>query len=221
MTPIEFQQWLGEQGRPVTPDGQIGRQTRTATIEAFTNPCAPAVSDADLRVIADRLNCDVKQIKAVAAVESGGAGFDRLGRPKILFERHIFHRLTNGKYSACSFSMEKGGGYAEDSWDKLTLAIGKDVDAAFMATSWGKFQVLARNWQGMGYSSPVSMAYSTVMGEAAHYEMLARYVEYAKLTGALRRLSTNPQDNVAFARGYNGPGYAQFDYDAKLAKEMA
>lgn len=220
MSKEEFQQWLGAHGQPVLVDGQFGPQTKAATIAAFTNTCADAVTDDQLTALATRLGCTVKQLKAVATVESGGAGFDKKGRPKILFERHIFHGLTDGRASTCGFSNPKGGGYNEDSWKKLTSAMNVDVLAAFASCSWGKFQVLGRHWNALNYPSSLELAYSCVSGEGAHYEMLARYIEANRMLGALKRLSTNPEDNRAFARGYNGPSYARFRYDEKLAEAM-
>jgi hypothetical protein len=217
----ELQQWLGTHGQPVLVDGQPGPLTRKAIRAAFTISSAPAVTDADLTILAARLGCTAKQIKAVAKVESGASAFDKFGRPKILFERHLFFRLTAGRFGHSAWSDAAGGGYNEDSWDKLAHAACEDADAAFSATSWGRFQILGMHWQGLHYPSPIDMAYSTVTGEAAHYEMFARYLERNNLVGALRAISTNPADNVALAKGYNGPAYAKFSYDTKLAEAMA
>lgn len=220
MTPTEFQRWLGAHGQPVVVDGKPGPQTRAATIAAFTNNCASAVTDDDIDAIADRLGCTVKQIRAVAAVESGGAAFDKQGRPKILFERHLFHRLTNGAHGLTPFSNPKGGGYAEDSWVKLTYAACKDAKAAFGSASWGRFQVLGLHWLALQYPSALEMAYSTVTSEAAHFEMLARYIEHNGLKPAIQQLSTDPEDCRDFARSYNGPSYRKFSYHEKLARAM-
>jgi hypothetical protein len=220
MTPTEFQQWLGAHGHPVTVDGKLGPQTRAALLACFTNACAPAVTEAEIEAIAARLGCGLKQIRAVSMVESGGAAFDRQGRPKILFERHLFHRLTNGEFSVSSFSNPKAGGYADDSWQKLALAACKNPKAAFSAASWGKFQVMGLHWAALEYPSALDMAYSAVTGEAAHYEMLARYIERNGLRPALAKLSTDPLSCRDFARGYNGPDYSRNDYDVKLARAM-
>jgi hypothetical protein len=40
------------------------------------------------------------EIWAVFSVETSGCGFLTDRRPKILFERHIFSHLTNGRYDA-------------------------------------------------------------------------------------------------------------------------
>lgn len=220
MTPIELQQWLGAHGQPVAVDGQPGPKTRAAIVAAFTNLCAPAVTDADIVAIASRLGCTTKQIRAVATVESGGAGFDNHGRPKILFERHIFSRLTARAHDVCAFSNPKGGGYGDDSWEKLTQAACKDAGAAFASASWGKFQIMGMHWQALGYPSSIEMAYSTVTAEAAHYDMLARFIEQNGLKGALMALSDDPDTCRPFAKRYNGSGYEQFSYHTKLARAM-
>lgn len=221
MTVADLQHWLNAHGQTVATDGIAGPKTRAAIVAAFTNDCAPAVTDTDIAVLASRLGCSAKQIKTVARVESGGSAFDDMGRPKILFERHLFHRLTNGQHSVRPFSNPKGGGYNEPSWDKLTLAAGFDPDAAFASASWGKFQVLGTHWKALKYPSALELAYSTVTSEAAHYELLARYIEANGLKPALAKLSTNPRDNEAFAKGYNGPAFKKFAYDQKLAVAMS
>ncbi len=221
MTPIELQAWLGAHGHPVALDGHPGPMTRAAIVAAFTNKCAAAVNDDDIGALATRLGCSTRQIRAVAKVESGGGGFDNSGRPKILFERHYFHRLTQGKWSVAPFSNRIGGGYSEGSWDKLTAAACKDADAAFSSISVGKFQVMGAHWSVLKYPSPIEMAYSTVTGEAAHYDMLARYIEAFGLKSKLSDISTNPDDCRAFARSYNGSSYERFDYHTKIARAMA
>jgi hypothetical protein len=221
MTPHELQEWLGAHGRPVVVDGICGPKTRAAIIAVFTNNCAAAITDADIAALAVRLGCTAKQLKAVAKVESGGAAYDTQGRPKILFERHKFHKFTGGRFGVTSYSNPLRGGYNDSSWDKLTHAACKDAGSAFAAASWGKFQVMGFHWDTLGYPSALEMAYSTVTGEAAHYEMLGRFIDKNGLRSKLARLSANPEDNRAFAAAYNGPRYEDFAYHDKLAREMA
>lgn len=221
MTPAELQQWLNDHGQCLVVDGQIGPASRAAIEAVFTNLNAPAVNDADITVIASKLGCTEKQVRAVAQVESSGGGFDSLGRPKILFERHKFHSATGGKYSTAPYSNPSSGGYNEDSWDKLTHACAKDVDAAFASASWGKFQVMGFHWEALGYPSALDLAYSTVLSEAAHYELLARYVLENHLKEEMAQISTDPDDCRPFAKGYNGSGYEKYGYHEKLAKAMA
>ncbi|MYL99561.1 DUF3380 domain-containing protein [Novosphingobium sp. FGD1] len=204
----------------VKADGVFGPISREALRSRFTNINAPAITSAEMDKVAARLGCTVKQLRAVSIVESGGGGFDKDGHPKILFERHLFHRQTAGKWSPASSSQASGGRYTESSWDKLGLACAKDPDAAFGSCSWGKFQVLGLHWSKLRYASPYALAFSTVASEAAHYELLARYIEAFGLTDELRALSRDPDDCRAFAKGYNGPAYAQGGYHQKLARAM-
>lgn len=203
-----------------TVDGVFGPKSRAAVLAAFTNRNAPAVTPAEIATFADRLGCTEKQLRAVALVESSGGGFDPQGRPKILYERHLFHRLTEGRWSPAPFSQSAGGGYRESSWAKLLAACAHDPDAAFGAGSWGKFQVLGLHWSRLGYESSFALARSTVDSEAAHYELLLRYIFANGLADAMRAISIDPETCRAFAKGYNGPAYAKLGYHQKLARAM-
>jgi hypothetical protein len=56
----------------------------------------------DFQRIASELFCEARTVKAVHAVESSHNAFDSMGRPPILFERHLFSALTfhqfDGRY---------------------------------------------------------------------------------------------------------------------------
>jgi len=221
MTVADLQRWLNEHGAiTIGVDGKYGPATRNALLAAFSNLSAPAITSDQIDGIAERLGCTRKQVMAVAKVESGGSAYDDLGRPKILFERHYFHRLTQGKWSVCAYSNGTAGGYGESSWQKLADAAGKDPDAAFQSASWGRFQIMGSHWKALGYLDEVAMPWAMREGEYGHYEALCRYVETFGLVKAIRALSTDPETCRAFAKGYNGPGYARFDYHTKLAKAM-
>jgi len=213
---IDLQKAIGAK-----PDGIWGENSRKALLAAFTNPAPAKLSTADAKTYAGRLKVTPKQLAAVATVEAGGSGFDKAGRPKILFERHKFHKYTGGNYSVCTFSNPQRGGYDESSWDKLTGAIVTGaIDAAFMACSWGKFQVLGEYWDDFNYDSPFALAFSQVPGESGHYDLLCRYVEFNRLQDEMAALSADPKTCRAFAKAYNGPSYRDFDYHVKLAKAM-
>lgn len=202
-------------------DGVWGDLSRLALSGAFTSSNTASLGADKVIQFAKPLGVSAKQLAAVAKVEAAGSGFDANGRPKILFERHKFHKYTGGKYSICSFSNPHAGGYGEDSWGKLVGAIVTgDVDAAFMACSWGKFQVLGEYWDDFHYDSPFALAFSTVASEDGQYQLFVRYVEFFKLQDEMAKLSSNPEDCRAFAKAYNGPGYVNFDYHHKLAAAM-
>lgn len=216
----DLQRWLNDHGASLVVDGKCGPATRAAIGQVFTSHNPPPITDSDIAATALRLGCSPKQVRAVSIVESGGKTYDANGRPKMLFERHLFHRLTDGRYSTTDYSNATGGGYSMDSWAKLEAAACKDADAAFASASWGRFQVLGTHWRALEYISPIEMAYTTVTSEAASLTMLARYVKANGLAQALRSLSANPETCRAFARGYNGPGYEKFAYHTKLARAM-
>ena len=85
------------------------------------------LSEADYSASAKVLGVEAASIKAVAEVETAGSAFDDSGRPRILFERHIFHALTAGKYDAkhAVVSNKKPGATVSfppntGSWNRLT-----------------------------------------------------------------------------------------------------
>lgn len=220
MNLADFQRWLNARGAQLVADGVAGPATRAAVPAVFANPRAPAVTDSDIAAIALRLGCTSKQVRAVAKVESGGSAFDQRGRPKILFERHKFHGFTAGRWSVAAWSNPAGGGYGEDSWDKLARAACANVEGAFASTSWGRFQVMGFHAHALGFDSALDLAWSTVGSEAAHYELLVRFIEANRMQPKLRALSRDPATCRAFAAAYNGKGYAQNRYDVKLAEAM-
>lgn len=217
MTIAQLQQEIG-----VNPDGVWGPKSQAVFAEHFTNRAANALGESDFAGAAARLGCSVPQIKAVASVEANGAGFDPQGRPKILFERHKFHRFTGGKFSVCYFSNRDPGGYGTDSWTKLNGAIATgSVDAAFMSASWGAFQVMGQYWSDLGYPSPYALAWTCAQSEGDQLELMVRYVERFGLADELRAVSSRAASCAPFAAGYNGPEFRKNAYDTKLAKAMA
>lgn len=225
----QFQHWLNDHGAAIAVDGKAGAQTQSAMLSVFANPNAPAISEADLSTFARRLGGTPEQLRAVAAVESGGEGFDLRGRPKILWERHHFWKRTAGAFGLSWFSNPTPGDYTNDSnrngisdsWEKLCQAAAKDPLKAFESCSWGKFQVMGFHATKLGYENAIEMAWSLTRSEAAHYELLMRFIQASNLTDAFRSLSTTAADCQPFARGYNGPGFARFAYDAKIAAAVA
>lgn len=104
----------------------------------------------DYQQAADLLGVELATIKAVAEVESKGSGFLKSGEPVILFEGHIFHRLTNGKYSTpenadISYPKWTTKYYNKNQHKRLQKAVELDRNAALQSASWGKFQIMGFN----------------------------------------------------------------------------
>ena len=223
-----LQTWLNAKGHKpqLVVDGVGGPATVNAFYDLFGNRNAPAVTDAELSAYAARLGGSLKQIRAVSAVESGGAGYDVSGHPKLLWERHHFWKRL--QLALPLISNPKAGGYTldanrngrNDSWEKLCEAAMYAPMWAIESCSWGKFQVMGFWWEKLGYDSAIDFAWSIRESEAGHYEALIRYIQFNKLTGAFRALSTDPETCRNFAAGYNGSGYRKFNYHVKLASAM-
>lgn len=177
------------------------------------------ITDADWTGAAWLLGCDVPAMKAVGIVESGSVGaFLPTGEPVILFERHLFHRLTGGLYSAThpDISNPDPGGYGKTSEQHRRLARAAELNrsAALQSASWGAFQVLASNYQRAGYDSVQAFINAMYRSAADHLRAFACFVRSdSRLEIALRM-----HDWPAFARWYNGPSYRQNHYDTKLAR---
>jgi hypothetical protein len=172
----------------------------------------------DYQEVAAFLSVEIAAIKAVAEVETGGKAFDDYGRPRILFERHYFHRLTGGKHDAEHpvVSNAKAGGYGKFSaqYDKLEEAFRLDPEAALRAASWGRFQIMGDNFRAAGFASVRSFALAMTRSEAEQLWAFAHFVKSnGKMLSSLRK-----KDWAGFAAAYNGPGYANNAYDKKMAE---
>ena len=182
------------------------------------------LTENDFQRVADWLGIEVAVVKAIQAVEAGGCGgFVAPGRPVILFEGHIFwhelkkqgfnpERYVAGNENILYLKWEKGhyyGGMKE--YERLEKAREIHKEAADASTSWGMFQVMGFNYAMCGYGSVEEMVKDMCAGEDKQLEAFARFVKFAKLQSCLEQ-----KDWAGFTRRYNGPGYAQNQYDKKL-----
>src|SRR5688572_24484818 len=112
MTLRDLQEWLNAHGASLVVDGRGGPATRSAILNVFVNPKAPAVTPADIARVAARLGGTPRQVAAVAKVESAGGGWDTAGRLKCLHERHYFWRRL--QVIIPGLSNPTPGGYTND-----------------------------------------------------------------------------------------------------------
>lgn len=171
----------------------------------------------DWVAVADRLGVEEAALRAVADVESSGSGFLASGKPKILFEAHIFSRLTNGLYNVSNpqissqqrnRALYKGG---EREYARLIQAICLDSKAALESASWGKFQIMGFNHSLCGYSNVIQFVEAHYQSEVVQLSAFATFLKSRRLDKHLQA-----KDWEAFARGYNGSGYKTNKYDSKL-----
>lgn len=175
------------------------------------------LTEKDFEWAAQQLNVEVAAIKAVDAIESRGSGFYADDQPTILFERHVFSKETGGVYDEIlpNLSNKKPGGYGSASGQnqhfKLQQAARLNRDAALKSASWGRFQIMGFNYKLAGFKDLQSFINAIYSSE---FEQLKAFVKFLKSTGLDKPL--RDKNWAAFAKGYNGPGYAKNAYDVKL-----
>lgn len=180
------------------------------------------LDDVDFPIMAHRISVSEDVMRAVVAVEAAGSGFDRQGRPKMLFEPHIFYRNLSGAKRARAVSEGlayedwRPGNYPSDSYPRLLKAMEIDAEAALKSASWGAGQILGVNHVDAGYGTIESMVEAFAEDEENHFEAMVAFILANNLDDDLRRL-----DWHGFARGYNGSGYKRNGYHTKLASAYA
>ena len=185
------------------------------------------LTDAQVKAAAEAAGLEYALLKAVAVVESRGSGFLANGQPKILFEGHIFWRelVKLGKDPNRFLHVHRDNhDIIHEKWTKAFykggnlehLRLGRAVEihreAALASASWGLFQIMGFNWKVSGFGSLQEFINAMYRDEAAHLEAALGFMRGNGLISALKR-----RDWPAFARGYNGAGYAANQYDVKLA----
>ena len=174
--------------------------------------------------IAEAAGHDPAALMAVVEVESGGTVFadiDGRAEPLIRFEGHYFYRLLGrqkrNRAVTAGLAHHKAGkvlnprGQAAR-WSLLRQACAIDRDAALQSASWGVGQVMGAHWRWLDYASVDAFVWEARRGLEGQVEIMLRFIEKAGLADEL--LSRNWR---GFARGYNGPAYARYGYDRKLA----
>jgi len=169
---------------------------------------------------------DLPVLWAVLLVESRGFGFQADRRPKILFERHVFHKETGGRFDgdAPDLSQRGGGGYIGGAaeFDRLERALGLTRRArlgdepALRSASWGMGQVMGFNCAHCRFDTAAEMVRAMAESEDAQLMAMACFITHNRLDAKLR-----DRDWTGFARRYNGAGYWRNQYDVKLADAHA
>lgn len=178
------------------------------------------------------VGAEVAAVKAVCEVESRGKGFLADGRPKILFEGHVFWRQLEKKGTDVKALAEKKE-YADilypkwtkihyclnsaDEYGRLGRARAIDEEAALLSASWGLLQIMGFNHQSCGFATVGAFVEAQKRSEGEQLKAFCRFVaSNPKMKKALveRRWAV-------FAELYNGSGYAANRYDTALAQAYA
>lgn len=185
--------------------------------DQFAGPGLP-IDAATFGEVTDSLSIDAATLWSLLAVETKGVGFLDDKRPDILFERHIFSRLTKGQYDRThpDISNPQPGGYGASGahqYDRLAQAIALDRTAALSSASWGIGQIMGFNYATAGFANVDDMVAAMVASENAQLTAMAAFLKSNNLAAPLRQ-----KNWASYARQYNGPNYAINQYDKKLAK---
>jgi hypothetical protein len=182
------------------------------------------IADDTWNALARALDIEEPALRAVAAVESAGDGFlsPPSDLPKILFEGHAFHRLTQGRFDTShpKLSFPKWtkkfyvGGAGE--WGRLDAASALDRAAALQSASWGMFQIMGFNYALCGFADVEAFVARQRAGAAEQLQCFAQFISRKVFLTALRA-----NNWAKFAEMYNGPGYAANKYDVQLAAAYA
>jgi len=210
----------------ISDDGGSPLLDRAEFLARYVNRTAPAIDDDDRVAAARKLGVTLKHIRMIEKVESAGRSFDDVGRPVILPEPHVFHRLTEGRFGVTAFSYPKWGTMPYPStydarWKVLADMAERDEAAALQSASWGLFQVMGFHWKVCGYESPYAFAAGMAGNEDDHLEAMVGFVDAENLEDDLLACrADDPESCRPFARGYNGAGYAKNNYHIKMAAAL-
>ncbi|UOB18746.1 N-acetylmuramidase domain-containing protein [Abyssalbus ytuae] len=223
-----------QQKNNLVVDGIVGLKTWSKLLEAeqeFLKYNAKLLSEQDLIEFSQTYNLDLAVVKAVNEIESSGKGFLTDGRPKILFEGHIFWReLKNRGIDPSTLVNNNSKDVLYDKWTKkyylggsgeykrlekaLKLSPAGEVhDAAYCSASWGAFQIMGYHYNSLGYNSIDDFVKKMYDHEREHLRAFGKFLEVNNLIRHLKN-----KDWTKFAKGYNGTGYKLNKYDEKLEK---
>jgi len=215
-------------------DGVVGLKTWSLLLEKSKNGFSSnnkLLSEQDLMDFSKQFNLELAVVKAVNEIESNGKGFLIDGRPKILFEGHIFWReLEKRNINPNSYINSNTqdilfkkytkkyyvGGTAEYIRLEKARNLAQDkrfIDAANSSASWGLFQIMGFNATSIGYKSVDEFVEKMNKNEGEHLKAFGLFLEKNNLIGILRN-----KNWASFALKYNGPAYKTNKYDEKLMR---
>jgi hypothetical protein len=215
-------------------DGIVGPKTWYVLLlksaEIFENN-NKFLSEKNLIEFSTLYNLDLAIVKAVNEVESRGKGFLIDGRPKILFEGHVFWKelikrninpaktITSKNsdvlYKKWTKKFYKGGSGEYLRLEKASKIVNSDKckEAAYCSASWGSFQIMGYHYKDLGYASIWEFVDKMNLNEEEHLRAFGLYLKKNNLISLLQNKKW-----ATFAKAYNGKNYAINKYDVKLER---
>lgn len=184
------------------------------------------LTDARIAEIARENGIHPAALLAVKLIESGTkSGFLDSGKPQILFEGHVFYKYLKANvksldinklcaqypnivYPKWDKSKYFGG---EKEWTRLEQARKINLKYANYAASWGMFQVMGFNYKTCGCKSIDEFVEKMCTSQEQQLLLTLNFLKNSNLIVPLQK-----RQWATFAKGYNGPGFAQNKYHIKL-----
>ncbi len=172
---------------------------------------------------AKQLKVEPAAMQAVIDVEASGSGFLKNGKPKILFEGHIFWRELKQHGIMPTSVRRRNEDILYPKWTRehylsgareyrrLERAVKIHEASAYASASWGLFQIMGFNYKLAGFSKLEDFIAAMHKSEVEHLKAFIHFIDDRKLIPALRR-----KNWAKFAYGYNGRDYKKNRYDEKL-----
>ncbi len=195
---------------------------------------AKKIEDMDLPRIGKKIGVGEDVIHGVLDCETGGTGgFDSQGRPKLLFEPHVFYRelpqaeRNTAVRQGLAYPKWKRG-YPKESYTRLKKAIAINEKAALRSASWGLGQIMGFNHKAAGYPFVQDFVRAMMADEDLHLEAMVNFIKNTHLDDELRVLEKKLKsgqkitgdDARPFVRGYNGAEYAKNNYHTRFAASL-
>lgn len=183
-----------------------------------------ALKPEDYEEIAQKLGVEAAAIRAVVEIETGRTrtGFHDQGKPIINYDLPVFRRTAARKKVSLAphkasealkpINIKKYGSQQKAQQARLDAAMAIDSIAAIESTFWGMFQIGGFNWKLCGTESPQDFVERMSRSE---YDQLELFANFIQNSGMLKYLKA--KNWAAFAKMYNGPGYASRGYHTRMA----
>jgi hypothetical protein len=186
----------------------------------------------DVVLLGKKHGIEPAALMAVVEVESAGQPFEPADgvTPRFLYERHVMYKELLKRRGKPKADAAVRLDLARIGWDRstqykdqrssagrlalLARAAAFDKECAYRSCSWGVGQTMGFHAESHGYASAVDMVEAMKAGGIpAQIEAMIKEIKKSKLVGKI-----NAHDWAGFAYRYNGAGYAQNQYDVRMAK---
>lgn len=179
---------------------------------------AEAITKRHIAALADKLRVHPADLEAISVVESGGFGWFRDGRMKILNEKHWVYKtcskknrnlLVNKGLARRRWISPKNGGYKEQNAAtaryKIFAAI-RAIDriAAYKSISMGTYQIMGFNAEICGFESAEDMFNAFLESEANQLKAFSNFLVSKKMVKHLRARDFNTCEKIYNGGGLNG-----------------